>query len=75
MFSGRTPTDEKYFLLKFFENNHKCVPFGLFITNINSLLLLIFFLSLAVFGFILNIKLVSEINDLLFFMKEVFVVY
>jgi hypothetical protein len=47
MFSGITPTDEKYFLLNFFENNHKCVPFGLFITNINSLLLLNFFLSLA----------------------------
>jgi hypothetical protein len=29
-------------LLKFFENNHKCVPFGLFITNINLLLLFIF---------------------------------
>ena len=45
------------FLLKFFENNHKCVPFacfGLFITKINLLLLLIFFLSLAVFRFILN---------------------
>jgi hypothetical protein len=37
-------TDEEYFLLKFFENNHKCVPFGLFITNINLLLLLIFFI-------------------------------
>jgi hypothetical protein len=33
----------KYFLLKFFENNHKCVPFGLLITNINLLLLLIYF--------------------------------
>jgi hypothetical protein len=42
MFSGITPTDEKYFLLNFFENNHKCVPFGLFITKINLLLLLIF---------------------------------
>jgi hypothetical protein len=27
-----------------FENNHQCVPFGLFITNINLLLLLIFFI-------------------------------
>jgi hypothetical protein len=35
-------TDEEYFLLKFFEHNHKCVPFGLFITNINLLLLLFF---------------------------------
>jgi hypothetical protein len=26
-----TGYDEEYFLLKFFENNHKCVPFGLFI--------------------------------------------
>ena len=25
-------TDEEYFLLKCFENNHKCVPFGLLIT-------------------------------------------
>ena len=25
------------------ENNHQCVPFGLFITNINLLLLLFFF--------------------------------
>ena len=33
----------KYFLLKCFENNHKCVPFGLLITNINLLLLFIFF--------------------------------
>jgi hypothetical protein len=36
-------TDEEYFLLNFFENNHQCVPFGLFITKINLLLLLIFF--------------------------------
>jgi hypothetical protein len=36
-------TDEEYFLLKFFENNHKCVPFGLFITKINILLLLNFY--------------------------------
>jgi hypothetical protein len=35
------------------ENNHQCVPFGLFITNINLLLLLIFF-SLAVLWFIWN---------------------
>ena len=42
------------FCWKFLENNHKCVPFGLFITNIH-LLLLYFFLSLAVFGFILDI--------------------
>jgi hypothetical protein len=32
-------TDEEYVLLKILENNHKCVPFGFFITNIN----LIFF--------------------------------
>ena len=47
-------TDEEYVLLKILENNHKCVPFGFFITNINLLSLLIFFISLAVFGFILN---------------------
>jgi hypothetical protein len=47
-------TDEEYFLLNFFENNHKCVPFGLLITKKNLLLLLIFFLSLAVFRFILK---------------------
>jgi hypothetical protein len=40
-------TDKEYFLLENMENNHQCVPFGLFITNINLLLLLIFF-SLAV---------------------------
>jgi hypothetical protein len=45
-------TDEEYLFSKILENNHKCAPFGLFITNIN-LLLLLFFLSLAVFGFIL----------------------
>jgi hypothetical protein len=26
-------TNEEYFLLKIFENNHECVPFGLFITK------------------------------------------
>ena len=41
-------------MLKFFENNHKRVPFGLFITKINLLLLLIFFIIIAVFRFILN---------------------
>ena len=46
-------TDEEYFLLKFFENNHKCVLWIVyykhkFIISIN------FFLSLAVFRFILN---------------------
>jgi hypothetical protein len=38
-------TNEEYFLLKIFENNHECVPFGLFITNINLLLLFIFFIN------------------------------
>jgi cbb3-type cytochrome oxidase subunit 3 len=63
--------DEEYFLLKFFENNHKCVPFGLLITNINLLLLLIFFffLLLAVFRFILN-KL-----PLIFFICMIYPVY
>jgi hypothetical protein len=42
-------TDEEYFLLKFFENNHKCVPFGLLITNINLLLLLIIFFIIGHF--------------------------
>ena len=46
-------TDEEYFLLKILENSHKCALFGLFITNINLLLQLIF-LSLSVFGFSLN---------------------
>ena len=48
--------------MKFFENNHKCVPFGLFITKINLLSLLIFFLLLAVFRFILNNN--SILNDI-----------
>jgi hypothetical protein len=34
--------------IKFLENNHKCVPFGLLITNINLLLLLLYFFLLAV---------------------------
>jgi hypothetical protein len=52
-----TGYDEEYFLLKFFENNHKCVPFGLFITKIiHLLLLLIFFIISLFFRFILNIK-------------------
>jgi hypothetical protein len=43
----------RIFFVENLENSHKCVPFGLFITNINWLFLLIL-LSLAVFGFMLN---------------------
>jgi hypothetical protein len=67
MFTFFYHTDEEYFLLKYFENNHKCVPFGLFITKINLLLLLIFFLSLAVFKIYFEYKahIFSEIPTLL----------
>ena len=41
------------FCWKSLENNNECLPFGLFIANIN-LLLLFSLLSLAVLGFILN---------------------
>jgi hypothetical protein len=36
-------------LLNVLENNHQCVPFGLLITNINLLLLLIFFFIIGHF--------------------------
>ena len=36
------------------ENNHQCVPFGLFYYKHTFIIAIIFFLSLAVLGFILN---------------------
>jgi hypothetical protein len=65
-------TDEEYVLLKILENNHKCVPFGLFITNINVSCIAInfnFFLSLAVFGFILN-KIPFKWYKVLYYLKR-----
>ena len=52
---------EEYFLLKILENSHQCVPFGLFSTNINWLLLLIL-LSLSVFLYLFWI--LSPLNDI-----------
>ena len=56
----------------FFENNHKCVPFGLFITKIiNLLLLLIFFIISLFFRFILNIKwILNDIKYQLCYLKR-----
>ena len=57
-------------MLKYFENNHKRVLFGLFITKINLLLLLIFFIIIAVFRFILNKLPLNDIKYQLCYLKR-----
>ena len=56
-------------LLKFFENNHRCVPFRLFITNIN-LLLLLFFLSIASFDLFWISSPLNDIKYQLYYLKS-----